>query len=95
MMIACFAKLGDQMAIYMVKKKLIGRLFDILHEGDKANSCKGKFKELFRDYSDVPYKEDPEDPDIGLPQTRYIPSAYINISTSTSNNNSNRNMNRQ
>ena len=47
-MFANFAKLGDEMALYMVKNKLIGRLFDILHNPNK-------FNKFFRNYKMVVY----------------------------------------
>ena len=47
------------MAHYMVKKKIIGRMFDILHNGHKLNKH-------FRKYNDVPFKEI-VNMDIGLP----------------------------
>lgn len=47
-MFTCFAKLGDEMATYMVKKKLIGRLFDIHQNGHSLNK-------YFRKCNDVPF----------------------------------------
>ena len=57
-----FAQLGDQMAVYMVSKKMVGRLFDILHDKHKLNFT-------FRQYSDVPFEET-KDLVIGLPNLK-------------------------
>ena len=57
-----FAQLGDQMACYMVSKKMVGRLFDILHDKHKLNFT-------FRLYSDVPFEET-KDLVIGLPNLK-------------------------